>query len=147
MAAFLQTTFSNAFFSMKMYEFDLRFHWNLFLRFKLTIFQHWFRWWLDANQATSQYADPVHWCIYAALEGDVLNSWHSHLKAMAFMVCIPMMFVFALDMIWWLLMPIYQQTLLWTSHREVVFILLLFGTYWSGHKTVAVLLPGFAINW
>ena len=27
-----QTTFSNAFFCMKMYEFRLRFHWSLFLR-------------------------------------------------------------------------------------------------------------------
>ena len=37
-----QTTFSNAFSCLKMYEFGLRFHWNLFLRFELTIFQHWF---------------------------------------------------------------------------------------------------------
>ena len=43
MAAISQTTFSNAFSWMKMYEFHLRFHWNLFLRFELTIFQHWFR--------------------------------------------------------------------------------------------------------
>ena len=28
--------------------------------------------------------------------------------------------MFALHMIWWLLMPNYQQTLLWTSHREVM---------------------------
>ena len=28
---------------MKMYEFRSRFHWSLFLRFQLTIFQHWFR--------------------------------------------------------------------------------------------------------
>ena len=28
---------------------------NLFLRLKLTIFQHWFRWWLDVDQATSHY--------------------------------------------------------------------------------------------
>ena len=33
-----QTTFSNAFSGMK---FSLRFHWSLFLRFELTIFQHW----------------------------------------------------------------------------------------------------------
>ena len=43
MADNFQTTFSNAFSWMKMYEFQLRFHWNLFLRFQLTIFQHWFR--------------------------------------------------------------------------------------------------------
>ena len=43
MAAIFQTTFSNAFSWMKMNEFRLRFHWNLFPRVKLTIFQHWFR--------------------------------------------------------------------------------------------------------
>ena len=32
MAALLQTTFSNAFSGMKMYEFRLQFHWSLFLR-------------------------------------------------------------------------------------------------------------------
>ena len=42
-AAISQTTVSNAFNWMKMYEFRLRFHWDLFLRFYLTIFQHWFR--------------------------------------------------------------------------------------------------------
>ena len=41
--AISQTTFSNAFSRMKMNEFRLRFHWSLFLRFGLTIFQHWFR--------------------------------------------------------------------------------------------------------
>ena len=30
-------------------------HWRLFLRVQLTIFQHWFRKWLGANQATSHY--------------------------------------------------------------------------------------------
>ena len=43
MDAISQTTFSSAFSWMKMHEFRLRFHWSLFLRFKLTIFQHWFR--------------------------------------------------------------------------------------------------------
>ena len=33
-----QTTFS-----MKMFEFRLKFHWSLFPRVQLTIFQHWFR--------------------------------------------------------------------------------------------------------
>ena len=40
---FFHTTFSNAFSWMKMYQFRLRFHWNLFLRVQLTISQHWFR--------------------------------------------------------------------------------------------------------
>ena len=43
MAAVSQTTFSDAFSWMKMYEFRLRFHWSLFLRFKLPILQHWCR--------------------------------------------------------------------------------------------------------
>ena len=37
-AAILQTTFSNAFSWMKMYEFRFRFHWSLFPRFELRIF-------------------------------------------------------------------------------------------------------------
>ena len=43
MDTILQTAFSNAFSIMKMYEFQLIFHWSLFLRVKLTVFQHWFR--------------------------------------------------------------------------------------------------------
>ena len=42
-AAISQTTFWNSFSWMKMYEFHSRFHWSLFLRFELTIFQHWLR--------------------------------------------------------------------------------------------------------
>ena len=41
--AILQTTFSNAISWMKMFEFRLQFHWSLFLKVQLTIFQHWFR--------------------------------------------------------------------------------------------------------
>ena len=43
MDAILQTTLSNAFSWMKMHEFRLRFHWSLFPKFELTIFQHCFR--------------------------------------------------------------------------------------------------------
>ena len=43
MAATSQTIFWNAFTWMKMCESRLRFHWSLFLRAQLTIFQHWFR--------------------------------------------------------------------------------------------------------
>ena len=66
-AAIFQTTFSNAFSSMKLCEFWLRFHWNLFLSVKLTIFQHWLR---CADQATSDHLNQwwlVHWRIYASL--------------------------------------------------------------------------------
>ena len=43
MDAVSQTTVSNEFSGMKMYEYRLRFNWNLFLRVQWTIFQHWFR--------------------------------------------------------------------------------------------------------
>ena len=43
MDAISLTTFSNAFSWMKMFEFRLKFHWSLFPRVELTIFQHWFR--------------------------------------------------------------------------------------------------------
>ena len=43
MNAISQTTFWSAFYWMKMFEFRLKFHWSLFLRDQLTIFQHWFR--------------------------------------------------------------------------------------------------------
>ena len=43
MDAISQMTFTNAFFWMKMFEFRLKFHWSLFLRAQLAIFQHWFR--------------------------------------------------------------------------------------------------------
>ena len=43
MATIFQTTFSIAFPWMKMYDFQLKFQWRLFLRIKLTIFQHWLR--------------------------------------------------------------------------------------------------------
>ena len=43
MAAILQMAFSNTFSWMKIFEFQLRFHWSLFPRVQLTICQHWFR--------------------------------------------------------------------------------------------------------
>ena len=55
MDAISQTTFWSAFSWMEMFEFRLKFHWSLFLRVKLTIFQHWFRIWRGAVQATSHY--------------------------------------------------------------------------------------------
>ena len=41
--AILQTTFSNAISWMKMFEFQLKFHWSSFLKVQLKIFKHWFR--------------------------------------------------------------------------------------------------------
>ena len=50
-----QTTFSSAFSWKKMSEFRLKFHSSLFIRVQLTIFQHCFRYWFGADQATSHY--------------------------------------------------------------------------------------------
>ena len=70
MATIFQTTFSNAYSWMQMYEFRWRFHWYLFLVVQLTIFQHWFRYWLVAGQATSHCLNQwwlIYWRIYAPL--------------------------------------------------------------------------------
>ena len=78
MDAIFQTTFSNGYSWMKMYEFRIKFHWSLFLRFPLTISQHWFRSWLDADQATSHYLNLWwwnHWRIYASLGLNELIYW------------------------------------------------------------------------
>ena len=58
MAAILQNTFSNAFSWMKII-FWFKFHWDLFLRVKLTIIQHWFRLWLGTEQPTSHYLNQL----------------------------------------------------------------------------------------
>ena len=77
-AAVFQTALSNVYSWMKMYVLRLRFHWNLFLRFVLIIFQHWFRYWLDADQATNHYMNQwwlVYWRIYAS---PGLNEWSQY---------------------------------------------------------------------
>ena len=82
MAAIFQTTFSNWFSGMKLCEFRLKFHWSLLVRVKLTIFQHWFRWWIGADQAPSHYLNQwwlVYWRIYASLGLNELKwiaNWH-----------------------------------------------------------------------
>ena len=63
MAAIFQTTFSNAFSWMKIYEFRVRCHWSLFLRVQLPIFQYWFWKWLGADQATNHYLNQW-WLVY-----------------------------------------------------------------------------------
>ena len=70
MEAISQTTHSNTFSWMTMLKFRLEFHWNLFLRVQFTIFQHWFRLWLGADQATSHYLNQWwfdYWLIYVSL--------------------------------------------------------------------------------
>ena len=63
MEAISQTTCSSAFsWIKKMFEFRLKFHWGLFLKVQLTIFQDCFRYWLGAVQWWL-----VHLRIYASL--------------------------------------------------------------------------------
>ena len=76
MDAISHRTLSNAFSWMKMLEFRLNFHWSVFIRVKSIIFQHCFRWWLGADQATSHYLNQW-WLdyrrIYASLGLNELN--------------------------------------------------------------------------
>ena len=63
----------------KIYGFRLIFHWNLSVWAQLTIFHHWFREWLGADQATSHYLNQWFLCyrrIYASLG---LNELMGHL--------------------------------------------------------------------
>ena len=79
-ATISQTTYSNVISLMKMYEFRLEFHWGLFPRFELTVFQHRFRYWLGADQATSNYLNQwwlVYLGVYASLGLNELNI-HPH---------------------------------------------------------------------
>ena len=55
MAAISLTTHSNALSWIKMFKFRWKCHWSVYIRVQLTIFQHWFRKWLGAEQAASHY--------------------------------------------------------------------------------------------
>ena len=63
MADIFQTTCSNAFSWMKMFEIGLKFLWSLFLRVKLTIFQHRIGKWLGAVRVTRHYLNQW-WLVY-----------------------------------------------------------------------------------
>ena len=53
-----------------MLAFWLKFHWNLFLRIQFTIFQHKFRQWLGAVQATSHYLNQC-WLEYRRIHASL----------------------------------------------------------------------------
>ena len=63
MAAIFQTTCSNTLSWMKMYEFRLKFHWSLFLRVQLTIFQYWFRRYCEMPNTSGGTYTSVGWHI------------------------------------------------------------------------------------
>ena len=74
--AISMTTFSNAYSGMRMHGFRLGYRWRLFVRFKSTIFQHWFREWLGADQARSHYLKQrwlICWCIETSVSLNELN--------------------------------------------------------------------------
>ena len=78
---FCRQSFQMNFLEWKYYEFGLKLHWSLFLGFQLTIFQHWFRWWLGADQATSHDLNQwwfVYWHMYALLGLNELNPSRSN---------------------------------------------------------------------
>ena len=71
MSAISQTTFSNVFSWMKRFVFWFEFHWKSFLGVQLSKSQHWLRWWLGAEQATSHFLNKC-WPSsrkYSALRG------------------------------------------------------------------------------
>ena len=79
MVAIFQTTFLNAFYRTKIYEFRLRCHWMLFIRDQLTLFQHWFRQWLGAGLVTSHCLNQwwlLYWRISESLGLSELNSYN-----------------------------------------------------------------------
>ena len=51
----LQTAISNAFPCIEMLQIWVKFHISFYLRVQLTLSKHCFRWWLRAEQATSDY--------------------------------------------------------------------------------------------
>ena len=77
MAAVFQTTFFNMFSWMKIYEFRSKFHWNLFLRVQLTIFRHWYRWWLCTDQATCHYLNQW-WLDYRRIYASLVIAVKCH---------------------------------------------------------------------
>ena len=67
MAPVLQTMFSNAFSSMKIFVFWLKFHWSLFIRVQLPITQHWFRSPVQQQAIIETNKCLVYWCTYVSL--------------------------------------------------------------------------------
>ena len=71
MAAAPQMTFSNVFSWMKTSSYWFKFPWDLFLDVQITMSQHWFWWWLGADQVTTTIKTNYgagRWRIYASLD-------------------------------------------------------------------------------
>ena len=89
----LQTTFANAFPSMKILVLWLKFHWSLFRRVRLTTCKHWFGWWLGVEQGTTTKGDKIYWRMYASLGLNELPQYLSSRQRMFYWRHIEMRFV------------------------------------------------------
>ena len=98
-----QTPFSNVFSSMKMFQFRLKFHWSLFARVQSTIFQHWFRKWLGAVQATSHYLNQW-WLVYRRI--------YASLGLNELTIILPTKVLLILE-IWWQLLSTAKFSAIW----------------------------------
>ena len=74
-----QMAFASAFSWMKIFVFELKFHWSLFLRVQLTISQHWFMEWLGSELVSIRFLNQwwpnlmnqmLHW--YLTRYSDIL---------------------------------------------------------------------------
>ena len=75
---------------MKMYELRQKFHRSLFPRVQFTVFQHWFRQWLGADQAANHCLNQfllIYWRIYASLGLNDLINLYQNIKATYCMEC------------------------------------------------------------
>ena len=78
MAANLQTTSWNAFSWMKIIVFLIEFHRYMFSGVRISIWQHWFRWWLGACPATSQRLNQC-WCSLLTNKCVTRPQWVKHM--------------------------------------------------------------------
>ena len=63
-------------FLMKMYELRLKFHWSLFRRVQITIFQYWIRKWLGVDRATCHYLNQ--WLDYQHINASLALNELTH---------------------------------------------------------------------
>ena len=73
MATILLTTFSNTFFHRKILEFQLKFHWSLFLRVQVTTNQHCFRLWRGTKRDANHYLNQ--WGLSLPMRICNIQSW------------------------------------------------------------------------
>ena len=80
-----KTTFSNACSWMKILVFCFKYHWSWYLKFQLSICQHWFRYCLGAEQATKQYLNQ--WCTISGTQNEI-SHWNQAVVAYLEYYCI-----------------------------------------------------------